>query len=265
MAAKIEIDDVTKASQSSSMGLCLMTCLLMAAALFAIFWYRPIESTAVLAQRMVYVYVPAMWVAGVAFVLLMLTSAGYLFTSRAVWQSRASAMAEVGMLFCSVTLVVGVLRGKAVTGHWLNIDIALAMMVVVWALLLVYLSLRHYAATRTARKWLAALSVLMCFSVPAAYSGLARIVPTRTVEMMAQQYAGSEFDLLLTLMTSMLAFLFLFWYLVQHRVSLDVMETELEQLRQTILAQPWQANHLLIENRNFVIEGYSLMENHQYE
>ena len=99
-------------------------------------------------------------------------------------------------------------------------------------------------------------------------------MPTQTAEMVVRHYTGSELNVLLALMTSMLAFFFLFWYLVQHRVSLDVMETELEQLRQkllrqklrqTIPGQPWQANHLLVENQNFVIEGYSFTENHQHE
>ncbi len=265
MTETIDIDDAGKPSKGSSMGLCVVTCLLMAMALYLMFWHRPVESGAALVQRMVFVYVPAIWVSGVAFVLLMLTSVGYLLTTQDVWYSRASAMAEAGMLFCSVTLVAAALRGKAMTGRWLNGDMVPAMILVLWGLLAAYLSLRRYAATQAARKWLTGFGVLTCFCVPVIYSGLRRILPTQSAETVARQYADSGFEIVLALAVSMLAFFFLFWYLVQHRVSLDAMEAELEQLRQTILGQSWQTNDLLVENQNFIIEGYSFTENHQHE
>lgn len=250
------------------MGLCVVTCLLMAAALYLIFWHRPLHLGADLVQRMAYVYVPAVWVSGVAFVLVMLTSVGYLLTTQAVWYSRASAMAEVGFVFCSVTAITGVLRGKALTNQWWNADMVLAMMLVLWGLLTVYLGLRRYAVTQAARKWLAGLGVLMCFSVPLCYAALTRILPMQKVEMVVRQYADFGFHVLLTLMASIAGFFLLFWYLVQQRVSLDVMATELEHVRQTLLRQimPEQTrpkDRLLVENQNFIIEGYSFTESQQ--
>ena len=71
--------------------------------------------------------------------------------------------------------------------------------------------------------------------------------------------------LLLTLAIGLLAFLLLFWYLVQHRVVMDRMEAELEALRKTMLRHVWKTQNLLVENQNFVIEGYSLTESQHYE
>lgn len=247
----------------SSRGLCIVVCILMAATLYLSFWYAPIESENSLAQRMMYLYVPLVWVSGMAFVLLMLTSVGYLVTAQSVWHIRACAMAESGMLFCTVAVISSVARTKATKGVWWNADMVLVMMLVIGALLAAYLGLRRYATTIAARKWLAGFGLLACFSVPLIYSRLERIVTAQAIEVTVRQYVGSGWDILVSLITSMLAFFFLFWYLVQHRVSLDLMEEELELLRQTIFGQNWQTTNLLVENQNFVIEQYSFRE-HQH-
>jgi len=265
MTEEMYYSELTKPSEKSksSMVLCIVVCILMAATLYLSFWYTPIESENSLAQRMMYLYVPLVWVSGIAFVLLMLTSVGYLITTQSVWHIRASAMAESGMLFCTVAVISGVLRTKTIQGVWWNADMVLATMLVVWTLLAAYLGLRRYAATIAARKWLAGFGLLACFSVPLIYFQLEHIVPAQTVEVVVRQYVGSGWDILVSLITSMLAFFFLFWYLAQHRVSLDLMEEELELLRQTILGQNWQTTNLLVENQNFVIEEYSFTE-HQH-
>jgi heme exporter protein C len=250
---------------ASSIGLCIVTCALIAVMLYLIFWYVPVESETELMQRIVFLYVPLVWVSGTAFVLLMLTSVGYLVTHLPIWHFRASAMAEAGILFCTITLITGVVRTKIMQGRWWNADITLALMAVVWGWLAIYLGLRRYMTTSPARKWLAGFGILVVFSVPIVYVQLARILPTRTAEVMIRQYTDSGRYILSTLMVSMLACFFLFWYLVQHRISLDVMEEELELLRESILGQNWQTTNLLVENQNFVIEGYSFGEHRNHE
>lgn len=250
---------------ASSTGLCFMTCVLIAVMLYLVFWYVPIQSEAGLKQRIVFLYVPLVWVSGTAFVLLMLTSVGYLVTHLPIWHFRASAAAEIGFLFCTVTLFTGVVRTKVMQGRWWKADIVLAMMLVVWGVLATYLRLCRYATASPARKWLAGFGILVCGSGPIAYVQLARILPTRTVETVMRQYADSDWSMLITLLTSMLACYFLFWYLMQHRVSLDLMEEELELLRKSIFGQNWQTTNLLVENQNFVIEGYSFKEHRHHE
>jgi heme exporter protein C len=233
--------------------------------LYLIFWYVPVESETELMQRIVFLYVPLVWVSGLASMLLLLSSVGYLVTHLPLWHFRASAMAETGLLFCTVTLMVGVVRAKVIQGHWWNADRALALMAVVWGAFAIYLGLRRYATTSAARKWLAGFGALVCCSVPIAYVQLARILPVRKAEVMIRQYVDSGWYILSTLMVSMLTCFLLFWYLVQHRVSLDVMGEELELLRESIFGQNWQTTNLLVENQNFVIEGYSFGEHRHHE
>jgi heme exporter protein C len=266
----LKASDPLPADSESSMVLCLAACVLMAVMLYLIFWRAPLEAPAALTQRLIYVYVPSVWMSGAACVLLMLTSVGYLFTAQSAWQSRAAAMAEVGGVFCGVTEIAGLLRGKALTGRWWHLNRVTALILVLWGLLLAYLALRRYAVTPAGRKWLAGFGVVACFSVPGAYSALARVFPMPGAEMIAREYASSGGETMLVLVVSILAFFLLFWYLVQQRVALDVMADELEQLRQTMLrpalpTQPWQKQPLLVENQNFVIEGYSFTEHERYE
>lgn len=255
-------DDDEQPSQPAkgSTGLCAVTCLLLGAALYLMFWRQPAQSPAALTQRMVYVYVPAVWVSGAALVLLMLNCVGYVFTSQTVWYSRALASAEAGVLFGSVTAISSVLRAKILLNRWQALTLVSAIMLVVWALAMVFVSLRRYAETPAARKWLAAFGVVACMGVPGVYKVLKPLFPPQTFEAVLRHYADAGFNVVLTLLTSMAAFFCLFWYLVQHRVSIDMMEEDLEALRVKFFDQTWKSHQVRVENQDFIIEGYNFTE-----
>ena len=97
------------------------------------------------AQRLMYLHVPAAWLAYLAFGVTALASALFLWprTRSLVWDRLAGASAELGVLFTALTLVLGSLWGKPVWGVWWAWDARLVTTAVLFFLYLGYLALRR--------------------------------------------------------------------------------------------------------------------------
>ena len=95
------------------------------------------------AQRLMYVHVPAAWVAYLAFAGVLLASALYLARRDLRWDVRARAAAEIGVGLTALAIVLGALWGRVTWGVWWTWD---ARVVTTALLLLVYLG---YLAVRT--------------------------------------------------------------------------------------------------------------------
>ncbi|MGH9021879.1 MAG: cytochrome c biogenesis protein CcsA, partial [Acidimicrobiia bacterium] len=72
------------------------------------------------AQRLMYVHVPAAWVAYLAFLVTSVCSGLHLVSRRGslVYDRVAGASAEVGVVFIALTLALGSLWGRPVWGTW---------------------------------------------------------------------------------------------------------------------------------------------------
>ena len=86
------------------------------------FGYAPREAVQGNVQRIMYVHVPAVLTAYLAFGLVLAGSVGALATGRAGWDRLAGAAAELGVLFTAVTIVSGSIWGKPTWGTWWTWD-----------------------------------------------------------------------------------------------------------------------------------------------
>ena len=68
--------------------------------------------------RLLYVHVPTIWIAYLAFIVTAVASAMYFFGKKHSlgWDRLAGASAEIGMAFVAVTLVIGMRCGGASRG-----------------------------------------------------------------------------------------------------------------------------------------------------
>jgi heme exporter protein C len=109
-------------------------------------WIAPPDAVQGDAQRIMYLHVPAAWIAlYVAFGMTALGSALFLWprTRSQVWDRVAGASAEVGVVFTALTLVLGSLWGRPVWGIWWAWDARLVTTAVLFFLYLGYLALRR--------------------------------------------------------------------------------------------------------------------------
>jgi heme exporter protein C len=117
--------------------------------------------------RILYVHVPTIWVAYVAFVLTAVASGIYLFSKKHSlgFDRFAGASAELGVLFVGLTLIVGALWGRLTWGVFWQWDARLTTTALLFVTYIGYLAVRrlggdpHQRARRSAVMGL--LSVLL--------------------------------------------------------------------------------------------------------
>jgi heme exporter protein C len=129
--------------------------------------YTPIEARQGLAQKIFYVHVPAAWCALLAFTLVGLASALYLWLKDARLDCFAAASAEVGVAFSAIMLTTGPIWAKPIWGTWWTWDARLTLTLFLFFLFIGYLALRaavHEPAERA--RFSAVVGILGMLLVP---------------------------------------------------------------------------------------------------
>ncbi|MDA2979270.1 MAG: cytochrome c biogenesis protein CcsA [Actinomycetota bacterium] len=118
-------------------------------------------------SRILYVHVPAAWLAYVSFAVTMVASGMYLAREDLKWDRIAAASAEVGVFFTGLTLVVGMIWGKSTWGVWWTWDARLTLTAIMFFVYLGYLALRRTSTKLESRaKQSAVLGVVAIVQLP---------------------------------------------------------------------------------------------------
>src|SRR5215211_3215362 len=104
--------------------------------------YTPIEARQGVAQKIFYLHVPAAWSALLAFSLVGVTGALYLWLQDPRLDRFAAASAEVGVAFSAVMLTTGPIWAKPIWGTWWTWDARLTLTLFLFFLFIGYLALR---------------------------------------------------------------------------------------------------------------------------
>jgi heme exporter protein C len=104
--------------------------------------FTPVELRQGPAQKIFYLHVPAAWSALIAFSLVGVTSALYLWLHDARLDRFAASSAEVGVAFSAVMLTTGPIWAKPIWGTWWTWDARLTLTLFLFFLFIGYLALR---------------------------------------------------------------------------------------------------------------------------
>jgi heme exporter protein C len=107
-----------------------------------VFFWVPTERTMGVVQRIFYIHVPAAWVAFMAFGIVAICSAMYLWLKDDRLDHAAVAAAEGGMLFTAIVLLTGPLWGKVAWGTWWSWEPRLTLTLLLWFIYLGYFLVR---------------------------------------------------------------------------------------------------------------------------
>jgi len=197
-------------------------------------WVAPPDEMQGDAQRLMYIHVPAAWLAYLAFGVTAVTSALYLWprTRSLVWDRVAGASAELGVVFTGLCLILGSLWGRPVWGVWWAWDARLVTTAVLFFLYLGYLALRRVPAALDVRAKRCAIAALIAFvDVPIVHFS---VTWWRTLHQEATVF-NPELDaeihgtMALALWIGVVAFTLMYVYLLDLRYRLEVLDEDLDE------------------------------------
>ena len=181
-------------------------------------------------QRLMYVHVPAAWLAFLSFGITFAASAGWLWKRTPRWDRAAAASAEVGVFFTGLTLVLGSVWGKPVWGVWWTWDPRLVTTALMFFVYLGYLALRRATLDPTARARRSAIFGVLAFAqVPVVHMS---VIWWRTLHqpptILKPGDPTIDHWMLATLLLNVVAFTLIYAVLLRSRIRLAVEEQTLE-------------------------------------
>ena len=130
-------------------------------------YFTPTEAVQGPAQKIFYIHAPSAWVAFLAFFLVALASALYLWLREERLDRIAEASAEVGIVFTTVVLITGPLWGKPIWGTYWTWDARLTLTLFLWFIYVAYMVLRGAIDDRDMRaRFSAVLGILGALLIP---------------------------------------------------------------------------------------------------
>ena len=174
------------------------------------------------AVRIMYVHVPSVWLAYLAFIVTALASGVHLFGKRHSLQADrvAGASAEIGVVFMAVTLVTGMLWGRITWGVYWQWDARLTTTALLFISYVGYLAVRGLEGSREQRARRSAIvGLLAVLEVPLVHWS---VKLWRSLHQEAT-VLGTDLDvsldglMLFSLFVGVVAFTLLFVWLLLHR------------------------------------------------
>jgi heme exporter protein C len=193
---------------------------LMSVALYLVFIYAPIEKETGVVQKIFYFHVASAWNAFVAFFVIFVASIFYLASRRGLWDILARGACEIGVMFCTATLVMGSLWAKPAWNIWWTWDARLTTTLVLWFIYVGYLILRSATgeSERGARA-AAALGIVGFIDVPIVFFSVRWWRTMHTGIIVGRSGGNLAAGMGLALMISVFAFTLLFVHLLVLRTK----------------------------------------------
>jgi heme exporter protein C len=174
-------------------------------------------------QRIMYLHVPSILTAYLAFFVVFCASILYLWKRDPRHDAVAVASAEVGVLFTGVTLATGSIWGKSTWGVWWTWDARLTLTAILFLIYVGYLMMRSFAEDpQAAARYGAVLAILGFLDIPLNHFA---VQWWRTLHQPSTllRPGGPSIDprMLATLLVNLAGLLFLYGFLLAERFRLE--------------------------------------------
>ena len=133
-----------------------------------VFLWTPLEISQGFPQKIMYLHVPTVIIAYLAFFVVFVYSIAYLWKRELMFDQMAKASAEVGLVFCALVLITGAIWGKPIWGtYWAWWDVRLVTTLLLFLIFMGYFLLRMSINDRDKEARLAAvLGIIGCLDIP---------------------------------------------------------------------------------------------------
>ena len=179
-------------------------------------------------QKIMYIHVPSMWVAYLAFFIVFAASIGYLWKRTENFDRVAKCSAEIGVLFCGLGLVTGAIWGRPTWGTYWVWDARLTTTLILLLIFAGYALLRAFASPGEQQARLAAvLGIVGFLDIPLIHvsvqwwrtlhqtSSVFKVDPTGAPK------PAMPFELLLPLLVGLVVATVFYAYLLAYRLRVE--------------------------------------------
>ena len=179
-------------------------------------------------QRIMYLHVPSVLTAYLAFAVVLVASVAYLATRSLAWDRWAAGAAEIGTIFTGLTLASGSIWGKPTWGTWWTWDARLTSTAILFVTYVGYLLLRNVSEDRERRARLAAVvGILGTLEIPIVHFS---VTWWRTLHqpatMLTPTPSAASTIIKLAVGANLIAFILLFAYLLVKHVRINRLADE---------------------------------------
>jgi len=207
------------------------SAIVMVVALYMVFVYAPTERTMGDMQRIFYFHVSSAWVGFFAFFVTLIVSIVYLLKGTRKWDIVALSSVEVGVTFMTMAIISGSIWAKVAWNVWWTWDPRLTTSTILWLIYVSYLMLRNAIDDESRQARFAAVHGIVGFvSVPITFMAIRW---WRTIHPVILDSGGFSLatPMLVTMIFCIGTFTLLYFTLLVHRVRLEQLADEVEQLR----------------------------------
>ena len=207
--------------------------IVMLISLWMVFFWVPTERLMGVVQRIFYVHVPSAWIAFLAFFLVAICSALYLWLRDDRLDAISVAGAELGVIFTTIVLVTGPLWGKIAWGAWWVWEPRLTLTLLLWFIYIGYFMLRGATENpERGKRFAAVLGVVGAFNIPLIHMSVQwfRSLHPQPVILRPEGPAADP-AIVQTLLVSLLAFLLIFFSLLLFRYAAERLTRRVTALR----------------------------------
>jgi heme exporter protein C len=175
-----------------------------------------------------YLHVPSVWVAYLAFAVVLVASIVYLARRLDGADRLAHASAEVGVLFTGLTIATGSIWGKPTWGTWWTWDARLTSVSILFVMYLGYLLLRGMIEdSEQGARYAAVLGIVAAFNIPLVHFSVYWWRTLHQPPSLMKPGPGTMPGVIVTaLLVNFVAFSLLYVYFVAKRVRLLRREAE---------------------------------------
>jgi heme exporter protein C len=201
----------------------VLAAVVILTAFWMIFFYVPTERSMGIVQRIFYVHVPSAWVAFMAFGLVALCSAGYLWLRDERLDAIAVSAAELGIVFTTAVLITGPLWGKIAWGAWWVWEPRLTLTLLLWFIYLGYFMVRGATDNpERGKRFGAVLGIVGAFNIPLIHMSVQwfRSLHPQPV-ILRPEGPQADPEIVQTLLVSLLGFTLAFFALLLYRYGLE--------------------------------------------
>ena len=192
----------------------------MTLSLYMIFIYAPKEKIMGDVQRIFYFHMGYVLVFTIAFTMNLIYSIKYLRSNNPSESNMAYINAEIGTLFTLLTLVSGSIWAKPVWGTWWTSDPQLTTTLILFILYFTYLVFHKLAEKYGVPRYSSIFAIIAFIDLPIVYISV-RVMRGISPVVFGGEGGGIAPEMMDTLIVTFIAFLFLYFYLLDMRIKLD--------------------------------------------